>query len=56
MSYFYYQVLKRIQSQLSTLQLFYLQVLQILFYIWTIQLLFEFYRIYTKFLQQLLIS
>lgn len=49
MSYFYYQVLKRIQSQLSTLQLFYLQVLQILFYIWTIQLLFEFYRIYTKF-------
>ncbi|MCD1277035.1 hypothetical protein FOA32_000896 [Streptococcus sinensis] len=48
MSYFYYQVLKRIQSQLSTLQLFYLQVLQVLFYSWIVQSLFEFYKISTN--------
>ncbi len=32
MSHFYYQVLRRIQSQLSTLQVFYLQAIQLLFY------------------------
>lgn len=44
MSHFYYQVLKRIQSQLSTLQVFYLQAIQLLFYTWTIQFLFNFYN------------
>lgn len=49
MSHFYYQVLKSIQSQLSTFQVFYLQILQILFYGLSIQLLLEFHRIYTSY-------
>ena len=44
MSHFYYQVLRRIQSQLSTLQVFYLQAIQLLFYTWTIQFLYNFYN------------
>lgn len=47
MSHFYYRVLKKIQSQLSIFQLFYLQILQILFYTWTIQLLFYLYIVQT---------
>ena len=44
MSHFYYQVLRRIQAQLSTLQVFYLQAIQLLFYTWTIQFLYNFYN------------
>lgn len=44
MSHFYYPVLRRIQSQLSTLQVFYLQAIQLLFYTWTIQFLYNFYN------------
>ncbi|RRA77627.1 hypothetical protein D5F92_00555 [Streptococcus agalactiae] len=49
MSYFYYRVFEKIQSQLSLFQLLYLHVLQILFYSWTIQLLFQFQRIYINY-------
>lgn len=45
MSHFYYQVLKRIQSQLPAFQVFYLQTIQQVLYAWTVYSLFNFYNI-----------
>lgn len=45
MSHFYYQVLKRIQSQLSAIQVFYLQTIQQLLYAWIVFSLFDLFKI-----------
>lgn len=45
MSHFYYQVLKRIQSQLSAIQVFYLQTIQQLLYTWIVFSLFDLFKI-----------
>ena len=45
MSHFYYQVFKRIQSQLSAIRVFYLQTIQQLLYVWIVFSLFDLFKI-----------
>ena len=45
MSHFYYQVFKRIQSQLSAIRVFYLQTIQQLLYAWIVFSLFDLFKI-----------